>query len=189
MNAVFGNFYDLNQVISSTSKVLSNNGILSISHPLGSKFQEKLHLEDPNSVKHALPSTKKELTRILHTCPLIIHDDKDITEKVDLFNHQKEIQMFHVYYTSLRKVNYSSLCSIMKFRGIVASGYGRGGKTLGVPTANLPETLFSSALENVTTGVYFGWAVIEQLSSNTRKPGRNTYHKAVVNIGTYYSTK
>merc|ERR1711935_1267435 len=59
MNAVFGNFYDLNQVISSTSKVLSNNGILSISHPLGLKFQEKLHLEDPNSVKHTLPSTKK----------------------------------------------------------------------------------------------------------------------------------
>jgi len=33
-------------------------------------------------------------------------------------------------------------------------------------------------LENVTTGVYFGWAVIE----GTKK-GRNICHKAVVNVG------
>lgn len=49
----------------------------------------------------------------------------------------------------------------MKFRGKVDSGYGRGGKKLGIPTANLPESLFSNALKDVAAGVYFGWAVIE----------------------------
>ncbi len=83
-------------------------------------------------------------------------------------------------------------------RGPVDTGYGRGGKKLGIPTANLPSSLFSNALQNVPTGVYFGWAVIE--SSNSirtndeedddksinviqAKGGRNEIHKAVVNVG------
>ncbi len=67
---------------------------------------------------------------------------------------------------------------ILRLRGQVATGYGRGGKKLGVPTANLPASLFQSALEDVSTGVYFGWAVIE-----SKKEGRNGPIKAVVNVG------
>ncbi len=66
---------------------------------------------------------------------------------------------------------------ILRLRGQVATGYGRGGKKLGVPTANL-ASLFQSALEDVSTGVYFGWAVIE-----SEKEGRNGPVKAVVNVG------
>lgn len=78
----------------------------------------------------------------------------------------------------------SPLAQQMRFRGKVDSGYGRGGKKLGVPTANLPESLFSSALKDVATGVYFGWAVIEDSSDDgTTKKGRNQIHKAVVNVG------
>jgi hypothetical protein len=33
----------------------------------------------------------------------------------------------------------------------VASGWGRGGKKLGVPTANLPESLFPQELRDVPT--------------------------------------
>jgi riboflavin kinase len=67
---------------------------------------------------------------------------------------------------------------ILRLRGPVATGYGRGGKKLGVPTANLPASLFQSALEDVETGVYFGWAVIEG-----EKQGRDGPIKAVVNVG------
>lgn len=67
---------------------------------------------------------------------------------------------------------------ILRLRGQVATGYGRGGKKLGVPTANLPASLFQSALEDVSTGVYFGWAVIE-----SETEGRNGPIKAVVNVG------
>ncbi len=67
---------------------------------------------------------------------------------------------------------------ILRLRGQVATGYGRGGKKLGVPTANLPASLFQSALEDVSTGVYFGWAVIE-----SEKQGMNGPLKAVVNVG------
>ena len=70
---------------------------------------------------------------------------------------------------------YQPLPQLLRFRGTVDSGYGRGGKKLGFPTANLPESLFSDALENVSTGVYFGWALVE---------GRDGgIHKAAVNVG------
>ena len=74
---------------------------------------------------------------------------------------------------------WNSINPILRLRGPVATGYGRGGKKLGVPTANLPSSLFQSALENVDAGVYFGWAVIEGADSNFR----NTPIKAVVNVG------
>ena len=44
----------------------------------------------------------------------------------------------------------------------------------------LPSSLFQTALEDISNGVYFGWAVIESASSNK---GRNIPIKAVVNVG------
>jgi riboflavin kinase len=66
----------------------------------------------------------------------------------------------------------------LSLRGPVDTGYGRGGKKLGFPTANLPSSLFQDALADVTNGVYFGWAVLE---GSTK--GRGVPHKAVVNVG------
>lgn len=68
------------------------------------------------------------------------------------------------------------------FRGPVDRGYGRGGKKLGFPTANLPSSLFQNALSNVPNGVYFGWAVLEDRTNNNNGGGRGP-HKAVVNVG------
>ena len=70
------------------------------------------------------------------------------------------------------------LVDIVRLRGTVDTGYGRGGKKLGFPTANLPSSLFQNALDQLPTGVYFGWALIEGSMS-----GRNIPHKAAVNIG------
>ncbi|KAL7534839.1 hypothetical protein ACHAXR_008653 [Thalassiosira sp. AJA248-18] len=79
---------------------------------------------------------------------------------------------------------WTSINPILRLRGPVASGYGRGGKKLGVPTANLPASLFQSALEDVTNGVYFGWAVVEQpTTTDGNQKGRNKPIKAVVNVG------
>ena len=57
-------------------------------------------------------------------------------------------------------------------RGPVANGFGRGSKKLGIPTANLPCSLFQDALSELPCGVYVGWAAI-----------RGSVHKAVCNIG------
>lgn len=70
------------------------------------------------------------------------------------------------------------LDQVIRLRGKVDSGYGRGGKKLGFPTANLPSSLFQNALENVPAGVYMGWAWIEGTES-----GRGMPQKAAVNVG------
>ena len=45
------------------------------------------------------------------------------------------------------------------FEGEVQKGFGRGGKLLGCPTANLDGAKLQETLLESSTGVYFGWAV------------------------------
>eukprot|EP01097_Dermamoeba_algensis_P008189 TRINITY_DN535_c0_g1_i1.p1 TRINITY_DN535_c0_g1~~TRINITY_DN535_c0_g1_i1.p1 ORF type:complete len:182 (-),score=52.35 TRINITY_DN535_c0_g1_i1:88-588(-) len=49
------------------------------------------------------------------------------------------------------------------FNGIVEKGFGRGGKQLNCPTANLSGDCSPQVpMESLTDGVYFGWAQIEK---------------------------
>jgi hypothetical protein len=61
---------------------------------------------------------------------------------------------------------------LLALRGPVANGYGRGSRKLGIPTANLPCSLFQAELEQLPCGVYVGWARV-----------RGATHKCVCNIG------
>jgi len=141
---------------------------LCVTHPLGSQFVRQLHEDDPKMVPHLLP-TLSEFQQLARTLPLQIAGivDKDDTDTAQQY-----------YKATACKVVYNTLPEVMRLRGQVDSGYGRGGKKLGFPTANLPSGLFQGALQNVPCGVYFGWAVLE--GSTT---GRNVPHKAVVNVG------
>ena len=57
-------------------------------------------------------------------------------------------------------------------KGPVAAGYGRGSRKLGIPTANLPSSLFQKDLTPLPCGVYVGWAGL-----------RGNVHKCICNIG------
>lgn len=57
-------------------------------------------------------------------------------------------------------------------RGPVSEGFGRGSRKLGIPTANLPCSLFQEQLAELPCGVYVGWAAV-----------RGGVHKCVCNIG------
>ncbi|KAJ1946652.1 riboflavin kinase [Linderina macrospora] len=64
--------------------------------------------------------------------------------------------------------------------GEVVRGFGRGGKQLGIPTANLPESVVESALSEIPIGVYYGWAQVS--GDSTVRPmvmslGWNPYFK------------
>lgn len=76
-----------------------------------------------------------------------------------------------------------ALPQVHRYRGSVDQGYGRGGKKLGVPTANLPASLFQNALEDVAPGVYFGWAALEHEDTDKDNDNDGAVHKAVVNVG------
>lgn len=67
------------------------------------------------------------------------------------------------------------LSQILRVSGKVEHGFGRGGKKLGVPTANLgPSSELAPALEVLQNGVYVGWSRLLQGSS---------CYPTVVNIG------
>mmetsp|Transcript_19188 Transcript_19188/g.32957 ORF Transcript_19188/g.32957 Transcript_19188/m.32957 type:complete len:190 (-) Transcript_19188:99-668(-) len=63
---------------------------------------------------------------------------------------------------------------ILRLQGQVVSGFQRGSKLLGIPTANLPYESFKEAVEDARAGVYFGWA---------RVGNREEVYKAVLSIG------
>ncbi|GES75397.1 riboflavin kinase [Rhizophagus clarus] len=48
----------------------------------------------------------------------------------------------------------------IKMKGEVVRGFGRGGKELGIPTANLQEEATEALCKDVETGIYFGWAQV-----------------------------
>ncbi|CAH1788203.1 unnamed protein product, partial [Owenia fusiformis] len=45
--------------------------------------------------------------------------------------------------------------------GKVVTGFGRGSKQLGIPTANFPEEVVDELPPSLPTGVYFGWASVD----------------------------
>ncbi|AEO64099.1 uncharacterized protein THITE_2142055 [Thermothielavioides terrestris NRRL 8126] len=49
----------------------------------------------------------------------------------------------------------------LRMSGLVISGFGRGSKELGIPTANLPvDDALTPWISSVPSGVYFGWAAL-----------------------------
>lgn len=147
-------------VLNAMTSCLKVGGSLFITHPLGADFVKKLQEEDPGTVPHLLPTREALETTQL---PIQVTDWQERDESGNA-----------MYLAGAIKTPYQPLPRILKFRGTVDSGYGRGGKKLGFPTANLPESQFANALQDVSTGVYFGWAVVE---------GRDGIHKAAVNVG------
>ncbi|XP_055297524.1 riboflavin kinase [Sitodiplosis mosellana] len=65
--------------------------------------------------------------------------------------------------------------------GPIVKGFGRGSKELGCPTANVPLEVVQQLPDELQTGVYFGWASIEN----------GDVHKAVLSIGwnPFYNNK
>ncbi|KAJ1657306.1 riboflavin kinase [Dispira simplex] len=64
-------------------------------------------------------------------------------------------------------------------QGHVQHGFGRGSKELGIPTANLPEDEVHRACKNLKTGVYFGWAQVNDgpVYDMVMSLGWNPYYK------------
>ncbi|KAK7992086.1 riboflavin kinase [Apiospora saccharicola] len=63
----------------------------------------------------------------------------------------------------------------LQMEGEVISGFGRGSKELGIPTANLPvDEAQISWIANITSGVYFGYAALQLPASHPDIPSSST---------------
>jgi riboflavin kinase len=58
--------------------------------------------------------------------------------------------------------------------GKVVKGFGRGSKSLGIPTANYEQSVVDQLPEELTKGIYYGWAQVGQSP---------TVHKCCLSIG------
>ncbi|XP_060787364.1 riboflavin kinase [Neoarius graeffei] len=66
-------------------------------------------------------------------------------------------------------------------RGPVIRGFGRGSKDLGIPTANFPESVVDSLPSDMSTGIYYGWARVDNgdIHKMVMSIGWNPYYKNV----------
>jgi len=75
----------------------------------------------------------------------------------------------------------------LQMEGKVVSGFGRGSKELGIPTANLPvDDADTPWIAATPSGVYFGWASLALPADHADRPagaGRFTVHPMVMSIG------
>ncbi|BHF82133.1 hypothetical protein SprV_0802527000 [Sparganum proliferum] len=62
---------------------------------------------------------------------------------------------------------------ILRATGRVVRGFGRGSKELGIPTANMSEDVIENLPSTMRTGVYAGWAQVED----------GPVHKMVMSLG------
>lgn len=73
-----------------------------------------------------------------------------------------------------RQVSNSALPFLPLFlRAAVVKGMRRGGKELGIPTANFPTSVVDNLPETISTGIYYGWASVD----------RGPVYKMVMSIG------
>jgi riboflavin kinase len=201
-NACWGNIWNSTAVLEQcahywlTATTSHQGGILCIAHPLGAEFVNHLHRLDPLTVPHTLPPSRHEWYSILLETALpyqlidLVHPTATIAsnDSVDAGT------MVPYYLAVLRRVRARALPQVVCLRATVSTGFGRGGKKLGFPTANLASVpIIQEALQSMAPGVYFGWTVIEgseitpsllpDSSLGDAENGRNVPQKAVVNIG------
>ncbi|XP_011882808.1 PREDICTED: riboflavin kinase [Vollenhovia emeryi] len=62
--------------------------------------------------------------------------------------------------------------------GVIVKGFGRGSRTLGIPTANLPQTVVDALPKDLSTGIYYGWASLHgEVYKMVASIGWNPYYK------------
>eukprot|EP00752_Nemacystus_decipiens_P002591 g2424.t1 len=173
-NSVFGNLWDQGAALERAAAILEERGKVVISHPLGRDFVSRLKAVDDTVVPHDLPEMD-ELERLVRFQPFVIESFESGPE---------------LYLAVLRKAPHRASEIVRYLRGTVSTGYGRGSKKLGVPTANLPESQFAENLRSLATGVYFGWAALEGAGEDAEdggegaaKGGGDGPWKCVANVG------
>ena len=80
LNAMFGNVWDQSETLRKVDALLTEDGRVCISHPLGSRFVADLHQEDPRRTPHLLPDRHRlsKLTAPLELKTLYFEDSIEL---------------------------------------------------------------------------------------------------------------
>jgi len=169
-NAVLGNVYNQSDTLLKTCFMLRPGAHIVISHPLGRTWLDGYRQQNPDIVPHALPN-RTELEQLIHALPLEVVDFQDSND---------------LYVAVLRvPEGYALRAGPVHLRGHVTTGFGRGSKQLGVPTANIPPEPLRDQLSKLPNGVYFGWAQVDLAAheGDSTPEADSKVHKMVLNVG------
>ncbi|KAK9816431.1 hypothetical protein WJX72_000132 [[Myrmecia] bisecta] len=165
-NAVFGNVYDQRDTLLHAALLLKPGGHIVLSHPLGRQWLAGLHRDAPRLVPHDLPD-QAALQQLVADLPLEV---RSVRDEPDLYIAVLQVPKCYAFAQSP-----------LYLEGAVVTGFGRGSKQMGVPTANLPPEPLAAKLEQLPLGVYFGWAQLD--TAPEQPPADREVHKMVMNVG------
>ena len=166
-NAVYGNLYSPRDCLLKIALMTRPGGYIVISHPLGRSWHEKFGAQNPQLVPHPLPE-RDACQQLVSDLPLIVESFEDES---------------NFYFVLLRvPPDLEIPVGPVYMEGNVVTGFGRGSKQLGVPTANIPPDSLGDRLHSLPAGVYFGWVrLLDPSHSSPTDDGE--VHRMVMNIG------
>ena len=167
-NAVFGNVHDQRGALDAAAGLCRPGGRVVLSHPLGRAWHGRLSEADPVAVPHVLPD-ETALAPLIAGLPLRV---VSLIDEPDCYAAVLEVPPAYALPTPIL------------LEGPVQTGFGRGSRQLGTPTANLPpeEACAAFGPEGPHLGVYFGWArLLDPAPGST--PADGDPFPAVLNVG------
>lgn len=168
-NSMFGNVHSQIETLKTAVRLAKPGTRIVISHPLGAPFVVTLQKESPSVVPNTLP-IRLELEKLMEGIPL----------EIVQFQDEPGLYLAILNVTSSHRPKAVALEQFdfekpLQLDGPVVSGFGRGSRQMGVPTANLSPEQLQSKLEGLAKGVYYGWAQVPDLDVGV--------YNMVMNIG------
>lgn len=165
-NAVFGNLHDPHEALLRACFMLRPGSHIVVSHPLGRLWHEAYRAANQAIVPHLLPAREQ-----------LLHMTADLPLSLVEFTDQDNL------YIALLRVpdGYAHPAAPIYLSGDITTGFGRGSRQLGVPTANLPPAPLAAQLQALPTGVFFGWAKVDPAPGSPQADAQ--VHKMVMNVG------
>eukprot|EP00850_Spirogloea_muscicola_P018268 SM000166S02449 [mRNA] locus=s166:571:2794:+ [translate_table: standard] len=180
-NGVFGNMHSQRNALAAAAALAKAGGKIVISDPLGKEYVEHLQRDGPDIFPHSLPNAE-ELAGLAEGLSLSV---TSLLDKPDLYlavltfasfcEGQKPGASMKSEDSPSRSFAFQG--APLRMRGKVVSGFGRGSKQMGIPTANLPPEELEEELKGLAKGVYCGFA---QLLADGLDRG---VHQMVMNVG------
>uniref|UniRef100_A0A061RB93 riboflavin kinase n=1 Tax=Tetraselmis sp. GSL018 TaxID=582737 RepID=A0A061RB93_9CHLO len=159
-----GRSFDARDALLRSSLLLQSGGHVLICEPLGRDWQNAAAAADPRHMPHALPG-REGLEALTADLPLeVVRVEEGLDGGFAALLHLPPSRRFEG--------------APIYIEGNVTTGFGRGSKQMGVPTANLPPEPLEEQIGHLPVGVYFGWA---QLPGGEGSDGQA--QKMVMNIG------
>lgn len=178
-NAVFGNVASQPSALIAASLLLRPGGHIIVSHPLGRTWHGRLRDADPETVPHRLPDAREWEALIGSGLPLrlvrLVDEDECYIAVLQVSGERggagvesKERSFLNtrLLFLLLRPHDPQTLPQLppaltlppppLLLTAPVVTGFGRGSRSMGVPTANLDTGVVGSIVAGRPRGVYFG---------------------------------